>query len=62
MQFNFDCGNYRGFVVTADNKEQAIERFTAAAEHGATHGFTMKDVTKIREATPLELMQAALSK
>ena len=61
-EYNFDCGNYRGFVVIADNEGQAIQRFTEASEHGITHGFTMKDVTSIAIASPLQLMQAAIAK
>ena len=61
MEYNFDCGNYRGFVVVADNEPQAIQRFTEAAENGITHGFTMKDVTRIRMASPVQLIQAAIA-
>lgn len=49
MDYQFNCGNYRAFIVTADTEEQAIERFKREAYPNtwATVGFQFKDVTSI---------------
>jgi len=46
------CGNYRHFIVKANSKKQARERFDEVSKNDygvfhITHGFTLKDVTEI---------------
>ena len=41
--FYVHCGNYRTFEVDADNKAQAIKRFSKAEPAG----FAKKDITDI---------------
>ena len=49
-EFRFNCGNYRHFIVDADNVEQARARFIAASkDYFQTRGFTIKDVTSVEE-------------
>jgi len=50
-RFNVGTGRYRHFIVTADNVEQAKERFDVESKRwpSATYGFALKDVTSIIE-------------
>ena len=50
-RFNVGTGRYRHFIVTADNEEQAKERFDAESNRwpSDTCGFELKDVTSIEE-------------
>jgi hypothetical protein len=56
MEYRFNCGNYRHFIVTADSEEQAKERFDKASKLDdwptPTMGFTLKDVTSIIPLSP----------
>lgn len=48
MEFIFSSrGEYRKFIVTADSKEQAIERFNEASKRGLTSGFELNDLPNI---------------
>ncbi len=49
MEFRFNCGNYRHFVVQADNEQQARERFEQASRMfpSPNCGYQLKDVTSI---------------
>lgn len=48
-RFNIGTGRYRHFIVTADNEEQAKERFDKASKMFPypTCFFTLKDVSSI---------------
>ena len=48
-EYEFKCGNYRSFIVTAKSKKQARERFDKASKIllGPTCGFELKHVTEI---------------
>lgn len=49
-EYIFRCGNYRHFIITASNEEEAIKRFKEASlKRFGTMGFKIKDVTKIEE-------------
>ena len=50
-EYQLNCGNYRSFIVEADNEAQAKQRFQDAYDHDIllTNGFQLKDVTSIIE-------------
>ena len=49
-EYRLHCGNYRHFIVQADNEQQARERFDWAAKNtDITIGFELKEVTKVEE-------------
>ena len=50
MEYRLNCGNYRHFVVEAENTEQAKKRFQDAYNHDTllTNGFQVKDITSIQ--------------
>jgi hypothetical protein len=56
MEFIFSSrGGYRKLIVTADSKEQAIERFKEASKRGLTSGFELKDLPNITLAENIGL-------
>jgi len=52
-EYYVHCGNYRKFIVIADNKKQARQRFVNA-DPKVLIGFTEKDITSIE---PMENKQ-----
>ena len=48
-EYYVHCGNYRTFIVEADNEEQAKQRFQDAYNHDImlTVGFNQTHITKI---------------